>query len=99
MGREYRPRGIPPHCGAPRVTLTDKVAHRFDDEAFKRTNVETTPYTRIANPEDIASVIAFLCLPGSEMINGQSIVVDGGWTNTKYLSPRVTRTKWVEPGE
>ena len=99
MACEYGPRGIRSNCVAPGVTMTDMVAHRFDDEAFKRTNVETTPYTRIANPEDIASVIAFLCLPGSEMINGQSIVVDGGWTNTKYLSPRVTRTKWVEPGE
>ena len=99
MACEYGPRGIRSNCVAPGVTMTDMVAHRFDDEAFKRTNVETTPYTRIANPEDIAAVIAFLCRPESEMINGQSIVVDGGWTQTKYLSPRVTRTKWVEPEE
>jgi NAD(P)-dependent dehydrogenase (short-subunit alcohol dehydrogenase family) len=75
--------------------MTDMVAHRFDDEVFKRTNVETTPYPRIANPEDVASVIAFLCSPGSEMVNAQSIVVDGGWTNTKYLSPRAVQSKWV----
>jgi meso-butanediol dehydrogenase / (S,S)-butanediol dehydrogenase / diacetyl reductase len=92
---EYGPRGIRSNCVAPGVTMTDMVAHRFDDEIFKRTNVETTPYPRIANPEDIASVIAFLCSPGSEMINAQSIVVDGGWTNTKYLSPRATQSKWV----
>ena len=41
-------------------------------------------------------MIAFLCKPASEMVNGQSIFVDGGWTKTKYLSPRVTNTKWVE---
>lgn len=99
MACEYGPRGIRSNCVAPGVTMTDMVAHRFEDESFKRTNVETTPYTRISEPEDIANVIAFLCLPGSEMINGQSIVVDGGWTATKYLSPRVTRTKWVEPDE
>lgn len=92
---EYGPRGIRSNCVAPGVTMTDMVAHRFEDEVFKRTNVETTPYPRIANPEDIASVIAFLCSPGSEMLNAQSIVVDGGWTGTKYLSPRATTSKWV----
>jgi len=97
MACEYGPRGIRSNCVAPGVTRTEMVAHRFADEAFKRVNVETTPYPRLAEPEDVASVIAFLCLPGSEMINGQSIVVDGGWTKTKYLSPRVTRTDWVEP--
>ena len=59
--------------------------------------METTPYPRLANPDDIASVIAFLCSPGGEMVNAQSIVVDGGWTGTKYLSPRATTTKWVDP--
>jgi meso-butanediol dehydrogenase / (S,S)-butanediol dehydrogenase / diacetyl reductase len=92
---EYGPRGIRSNCVAPGVTMTDMVAHRFEDEVFKRTNVETTPYPRIADPEDIASVIAFLCSPGSEMLNAQSIVVDGGWTGTKYLSPRATTSKWV----
>ena len=96
MACEYGPRGIRSNCVAPGVTMTEMVAHRFDDEVFKRANVETTPYPRLAKPEDIASVIAFLCSPGSAMINGQSIVVDGGWTNTKYLSPRATGTKWVE---
>ncbi len=96
MACEYGPRGIRSNCVAPGVTMTEMVAHRFDDEVFKRANVETTPYPRLAKPEDIASVIAFLCSPGSEMINGQSIVVDGGWNNTKYLSPRATSTKWVD---
>jgi NAD(P)-dependent dehydrogenase (short-subunit alcohol dehydrogenase family) len=58
-------------------------------------NVETTPYPRLAEAEDIAATIAFLCSPGGEMINGQSIVVDGGWTRTKYLSPRALTSDWV----
>jgi meso-butanediol dehydrogenase / (S,S)-butanediol dehydrogenase / diacetyl reductase len=97
MAVEYGPRGIRSNCVAPGVTMTEMVAHRFDDETFKRNNVETTPYPRLANPEDIAAVIAFLCSPVSEMVNAQSIVVDGGWTGTKYLSPRATTTKWVDP--
>ena len=97
MACEYGPRGIRSNCVAPGVTRTEMVAHRFEDEAFKRINVETTPYPRLAEPTDTAAVIAFLCSPGAEMINGQSIVVDGGWTKTKYLSPRVTNTTWIDP--
>ena len=77
--------------------MTDMVRHRFADEAFRRNNIETTPYPRLAEPEDMAAMIAFLCSPGSEMINGQSIVVDGGWTNTKYLSPRAVNSTWIDP--
>jgi meso-butanediol dehydrogenase/(S,S)-butanediol dehydrogenase/diacetyl reductase len=97
MAAEYGPRGIRSNCVAPGVTMTDMVRHRFEDETFKRSNVETTPYPRLAEADDVGSVIAFLVSPASEMVNGQSIVVDGGWTKTKYLSPRVTRTTWVEP--
>lgn len=96
MAVEYGPRGIRSNNVAPGVTMTDMVRHRFEDEAFKRVNIETTPYPRLAQPEDVASVIAFLCSPGGEMINGQSIVVDGGWTRTKYLSPRALTTAWID---
>jgi len=94
---DYGPLGIRANCVAPGVTMTDMVRHRFDDEMFKRVNVETTPFPRLGEVEDIASTIAFLCSPGAGFINGQTIVVDGGWTTTKYLSPRALITKWVEP--
>lgn len=97
MAVEYGPQGIRSNCVAPGVTMTEMVRHRFEDEAFKRANVETTPYPRLAETEDIASAIAFLCSPGGEMINGQSIVVDGGWTRTKYLSPRAMTSVWSDP--
>jgi meso-butanediol dehydrogenase / (S,S)-butanediol dehydrogenase / diacetyl reductase len=29
------------------------------------------------------------------MVNGQSIVVDGVWTKTKYLSPRALESQWI----
>lgn len=96
MACEYGPRGIRSNCVAPGVTMTDMVRHRFEDETFKRNNVETTPYPRLAEVEEVASTIAFLCSPGAELINGQSIVVDGGWTKTKYLSPRALTSRWVE---
>ena len=97
MACEYGPMGIRSNCVAPGVTMTEMVRHRFEDETFKRVNVETTPYPRLAEAEDVASAIAFLCSPGGEMINGQSIVVDGGWTRTKYLSPRALTSVWSDP--
>jgi NAD(P)-dependent dehydrogenase (short-subunit alcohol dehydrogenase family) len=96
MACEYGPRGIRSNCVAPGVTMTDMVRHRFEDETFRRVNIETTPYPRLGEVDDIASTIAFLCSPGAEFINGQSITVDGGWTKTKYLSPRALTSRWVE---
>jgi enoyl-[acyl-carrier protein] reductase III len=39
-----------------------------------------TPAGRLARPEDIAEVVAFLCSPAAGMIRGQTIVVDGGYS-------------------
>jgi meso-butanediol dehydrogenase/(S,S)-butanediol dehydrogenase/diacetyl reductase len=89
MACEYGPQGIRSNCVAPGVTMTDMVRSRFDDPGFQKMNVDTTPYPRLGEVEDIASTISFLCSPGGEFINGQTIVVDGGWSNCKYLSPRI----------
>jgi NAD(P)-dependent dehydrogenase (short-subunit alcohol dehydrogenase family) len=45
--------------------------------------------------DDVASTIAFLCSPGAEFINGQTIAVDGGWTSTKYLSEFGRTSEWT----
>lgn len=89
MACEYGAQGIRSNCVAPGVTMTDMVRERLSDSAFRRANVGTTPNTRLGTVEDVASTIAFLCSPGGEFINGQTIVVDGGWSTTKYLSPEL----------
>ncbi|WP_317928881.1 SDR family oxidoreductase [Halioxenophilus sp. WMMB6] len=89
MACEYGPQGIRSNCVAPGVTMTDMVKDRMNDKAFVRTNVQTTPYPRLGSAEEVASTIAFLCSPGAGAINGQTVVVDCGWTKTKYLAPEV----------
>jgi NAD(P)-dependent dehydrogenase (short-subunit alcohol dehydrogenase family) len=92
---QYGARGIRCNAVAPGVTLTPMVAERLDDERFQRINAEMTPHERLGTVEDVASTIAFLCSPGGSFINGQTIVVDGGWSSTKYLSEFALSSEWV----
>ena len=89
---QYGASGIRCNAVAPGVIATPMVEHRFKDELFRRINTEMTPHTRLGVVDDIASTIAFLCSPGGSFINGQTIVVDGGWSSTKYLSPAALNT-------
>ena len=38
------------------------------------------PVGRIVSPEDVAACVTFLCSADAEMIRGQTLVVDGGWS-------------------
>jgi NAD(P)-dependent dehydrogenase (short-subunit alcohol dehydrogenase family) len=91
---QYGPQGIRCNAVAPGVTLTPMVEHRMQDERFRKINIEMTPFPRLGTIEDIASTVAFLCSPGGSFINGQTIVVDGGWSSTKYLSDFALSSEW-----
>jgi len=96
---QYGALGIRANSVAPGVTVTPMVEHRLDDPVFRRMNTEVTPHTRLGRVEDIASTIAFLCSPGGSFINGQVIVVDGGWSTTKYLSEFGRTSVWTAAAE
>jgi NAD(P)-dependent dehydrogenase (short-subunit alcohol dehydrogenase family) len=93
---QYGAQGIRCNAVAPGVTLTPMVASRLEDPRFRKINTEMTPYPRLGEVDDIASTVAFLCSDGASFINGQEIVVDGGWTSTKYLSEFALNSEWVE---
>jgi enoyl-[acyl-carrier protein] reductase III len=38
------------------------------------------PTGRLVTPEDMAAAVAFLCGPDAEMVRGQTLVVDGGYS-------------------
>jgi enoyl-[acyl-carrier protein] reductase III len=40
----------------------------------------SNPVGRLVEPEDIAGAVMFLCSPDADMIRGQTIVVDGGFS-------------------
>jgi len=91
---QYGAQGIRCNAVAPGVTLTPMVEHRLADERFRKINVEMTPYPRLGRVDDIAGTVAFLCSEAGSFINGQTIVVDGGWSSTKYLSDFALTSEW-----
>jgi len=92
---QYGSQGIRCNAVAPGVTRTPMTEHRLQDERFRRINLEMTPHQRLGTVDDIASTVAFLCSPGGSFINGQTIVVDGGWSSTKYLSDFALTSEWT----
>ena len=92
---QYGSRGIRCNAVAPGVTRTPMVEQRLQDERFRRINIEMTPLQRLGTVDDIAATVAFLCSPGGSFINGQTIVVDGGWSSTKYLSDFALTSDWT----
>ncbi len=58
---------------ATKARLKNKQPHELLAE-----RIEAIPVKRIATPEEIASVVAFLATPAAAFVNGAAIAVDGG---------------------
>lgn len=66
---------------APGRIMTDMWApafERYGEEEVRRRAVKGIPMGRWGSPEEIASVVCFLCSDLASYITGQTIVVDGG---------------------
>lgn len=84
---EFATKGITVNAVCPGYTETDMVTSAVANITAKtgRTATEAVaelvarnPQKRLVKPEEVANAVAWLCLPGSEAITGQSIVVSGG---------------------
>ncbi|KAK6234914.1 hypothetical protein SCA6_010251 [Theobroma cacao] len=47
-------------------------------QKFSETIISRTPMGRIGEPEEVSSLVGFLCLPASSYITGQTFCIDGG---------------------
>jgi enoyl-[acyl-carrier protein] reductase III len=76
---ELAPRGIRVNAVSGGVVETAALEHFPNREEMLRAGA-ANPAGRLVRPEDIAEAVMFLCSPGAEMIRGQTLVVDGGFS-------------------
>ena len=76
---EWANDGIRVNAVSPWYTRTPLVQSLMEDKDYLSDVISRTPLGRIAEPEEVARVVAFLCMPASSYVTGQNIVVDGGF--------------------
>ena len=76
---ELAPRGIRVNAVSAGVVETGALEHFPQKEAMLEMGARN-PVGRLVAPEDVAAVVTFLCSPEAEMIRGQTLVIDGGWS-------------------
>ena len=87
---EGGPHGVTANCISPGYVRTPLVERQIADQAAahgipQREVVERVLLTRSAikaliEPEQVADLVLYLCSPAAALVNGASLVMDGGWT-------------------
>jgi NAD(P)-dependent dehydrogenase (short-subunit alcohol dehydrogenase family) len=87
LAMEVATKGVTVNAVCPGYTDTEMVRESVDkivaktgrtSEAVRSELVSRNPQRRLVQPEEAANAVAWLCLPGSDAINGQAIAVAGG---------------------
>src|SRR3954462_8325140 len=77
---ELAPRGIRVNAVSAGVVDTEALEHFPNREEMLRAARTRTPAGRMVEPEDVAGTVAFLCSPDAEMVRGQTLILDGGYS-------------------
>jgi enoyl-[acyl-carrier protein] reductase III len=77
---ELAPAGIRVNTVSAGVVETDALQAFPNREQMVEWSSRRTPAGRLVAAEDVAAAVCFLCSPDAEMIRGQTLVVDGGFS-------------------
>ena len=79
LAQELGPRGIRVNVVSAGVVDTDALAYFPNREELLAGYAARAPAGPVLSPEDVAGAVYLLCLPEANMINGHTLVVDGGF--------------------
>lgn len=77
---EWASHNINVNAIAPTFIETPMTAPMFEDPTFKNEVLNRIPLGRLAKSEDLFGAVIYLASNASNMVTGQTLVVDGGWT-------------------
>jgi NAD(P)-dependent dehydrogenase (short-subunit alcohol dehydrogenase family) len=78
LAQEFGRDGIRVNTVSPGMVRTGMTERVYADDRISAERDALVPLGRVATPEDIADVIAFLLGPDARYINGHDLVIDGG---------------------
>jgi len=79
LAQELGPRGIRVNVVSAGVVDTDALTYFPNREELLANFAQRTPAGPVLTPDDVANAVYLLCLPEASMINGHTLVVDGGF--------------------
>lgn len=79
FAKELGPNGIRVNAVLPGITETKFASALTSNEQILKGLLKQVPLGRVAQPGEIATMIAFLCTPAASYITGGSFPVDGGY--------------------
>jgi enoyl-[acyl-carrier protein] reductase III len=79
LAQELGPRGIRVNTVSAGVVDTDALAYFPNREELLANYAQRAPAGPVLTPDDVAGAVYLLCLPEAAMINGHTLIVDGGF--------------------
>jgi enoyl-[acyl-carrier protein] reductase III len=77
---ELAPRGIRVNAVSAGLVETGALEHFAKKDEMLDYYRRRTPAGRLVSPNDVADAVCFLASPQAEMIRGQTLIVDGGYS-------------------
>ena len=80
LAAELGPKGISVNAVSAGVVDTDALKHFPNRDELLNVSESKTPSGRLTTPEDVANIVLFLCSNLASQIQGQTVIVDGGYS-------------------